>query len=84
MDGMGILPFYTGICKHDGLNSNSSIKTVTIPSATATTFGNLKWVIENERQTWAQQMYDLLLNAKAAVDEAKDNSKTCCGNEPAY
>lgn len=35
----------------------------------------LGWVIENENQTWAKQMQDLLLEIKATVDEHKDNSK---------
>ena len=77
MDDMGILPFYTGICKHDGLNSYFKYKNCYHSLCNDHHLRELKWVIENERQTWAQQMYDLLLNAKAAVDEAKDNSKTC-------
>jgi transposase len=77
MDDMGILPLYTGTCKHDGLNAYFKYTNCRHSLCNDHHLRELKWVIENERQTWAQQMYDLLLDTKAAVDEAKDNSKTC-------
>jgi transposase len=36
----------------------------------------LTWVFENLDQEWARQMYELLLDAKKAVDDAKENGKT--------
>jgi transposase len=36
----------------------------------------LIWVIETGNQAWAQQMNELLLAIKAAVDDQKENSKT--------
>jgi hypothetical protein len=77
MDDMGILPFYTGTSKHDGLKAYFKYTNCRHSLCNDHHLRELKWVIENERQTWAQQMYDLLLDAKAAVDEAKENSKTC-------
>ena len=77
MDDMGILPSYTGTCKHDGLNSYFKYTNCHYSLCNDHHLRELKWVIENERQTWARRMYDLPLNAKAAADEAKDNSKTC-------
>jgi len=77
MDDMGILPFYTGICKHDGLKPYFKYTNCSHSLCNDHHLRELKWVIENECQTWAHQMYDLLLDAKAAVDKAKDNSKTC-------
>jgi len=77
MDDMGIMPFYTGISKHDGLKAYFKYTNCRHSLCNDHHLRELKWVIENERQTWAQQMYDLLLDAKAAVDEAKENSKTC-------
>ena len=76
MDEMGILPFYTGIAKHDGLPAYFKYKELINSLCNAHHLRELTWVIENEHQAWAQQMYDLLLDAKAAVDEAKENWKT--------
>lgn len=75
MDDMGILPFYTGTCKHDGLSAY--FKYCCYSLCNDHHLRELKWVIENEQQSWAQQMYNLLLDAKAAVDEAKENSRPC-------
>ena len=81
MDDMGILPFYTGIAKHDCLNAYFKYPNFNNSLCNAHHLRELVWVIENERQVWAQQMFDLLLSAKAAVDEAKDNAKTHLGLE---
>ncbi len=81
MDEMGILPFYNGIAKHDGLPAYFKFTNCIHSLCNDHHCRELKWVIENERQNWAQQMYGLLLDAKAAVDEAKDNSKTCLALE---
>lgn len=77
MDVMGILPFYTGTCKHDGLKAYFKYTDCRHSLCNDHHLRELKWVIENERQTWAHQMYDLPMDAKAAVEEAKENSKTC-------
>jgi transposase/uncharacterized coiled-coil protein SlyX len=76
MDEMGILPFYTGIAKHDCLYAYFKYKGCNHSLCNAHYLRELTWVIENLNQVWAQQMYDLLLDAKTAVDEAKDNAKT--------
>ncbi len=76
MDEMGILPLYTGIAKHDALPPYFKYKNFLDSLCNAHHLRELTWVIENEHQVWAQQMYDLLLDAKAAVDEARENGKT--------
>ena len=76
MDEMGILPLYTGVAKHDGLPAYFKYKELINSLCNAHHLRELTWVIENEHQSWAQQMYDLLLQIKAAVDEARENSKT--------
>jgi transposase/uncharacterized coiled-coil protein SlyX len=76
MDEMGILPLYTGIAKHDCLPPYFKYKDFIDSLCNAHHLRELTWVFENLNQVWAQQMYDLLLDAKAAVDEAKENSKT--------
>jgi transposase len=77
MDEMGILPFYTGVAKHDGLKVYFKYTNCDHSLCNDHHLRELTWVIENEKQTWAQQMHDLLLDIKTAVDEAKENSKTC-------
>jgi transposase/uncharacterized coiled-coil protein SlyX len=76
MDEMGILPLYTGVAKHDGLPAYFKYKELINSLCNAHHLRELTWVIENEHQSWAQQMYDLLLQIKAAVEEARENSKT--------
>lgn len=76
MDEMGILSSYTGIAKHDGLPAYFKYKGCDHSLCNAHHLRELTWVIENERQDWAGQMYDLLLDAKKAVDETRANLKT--------
>jgi transposase len=56
MDEMGILPFYTGIAKHDGLPAYFKYEGFDHSLCNAHHLRELTWVIENENQTWAQQM----------------------------
>ena len=61
---MGILPFYTGIAKHDCLHAYFKYKNCSHSLCNAHHLRELTWVIENERQVWAQQMYELLLDCQ--------------------
>jgi len=81
MDDLGILPFYKGIAKHDGLSSYFKYIDCLHSLCNVHHLRELVWVIENEHQIWAGQMKELLLEILAAVDDAKDNSKTCLGLE---
>lgn len=74
MDAMGILPFYTGIAKHDSLHPYFKYDNCDHSLCNEHHLRELTAVIENEKQSWAQQMYDLLLEIKAAVDEQKEKS----------
>lgn len=51
MDDMGILPFYTGISKHDGLKAYFKYTNCRHSLCNDHHCRELKWVIENERQT---------------------------------
>ncbi len=75
MDEMGILPFYTGISKHDCLYAYFKYPNFSDSLCNDHHLRELTWVIENLNQAWAQQMSDLLLDALGAVNEAKANSK---------
>jgi transposase len=75
MDELGILPFYTGIAKHDFWKAYFKYVLCGHSLCNDHHLRELTWVIENERQVWAQQRYDLLLEIRSAVNEAKENSK---------
>jgi transposase len=76
MDAMGILPYYTGVAKHDCLHAYFKYLNCSHSLCNAHHLRELTWVFENLDQVWARQMYELLLDAKRAVDDAKENSKT--------
>jgi hypothetical protein len=75
MDELGILPFYTGIAKHDFWKAYFKYVDCGHSLCNDHHLRELTWVIESERQVWAQQMYDLLLEIRSVVNEAKENSK---------
>jgi transposase len=75
MDELGILPFYTGIAKHDFWKAYFRYVLCGHSLCNDHHLRELTWVIENERQVWAQQMYDLLLEIRSVVNEAKENAK---------
>jgi transposase len=75
MNEMGILPFYTGIAKHDFWKPYFLYQLCRHSLCNDHHLRELVWVIENMRQTWAGQMHELLLAIRAVVNEAKDNSR---------
>jgi transposase len=76
MDAMGILPYYTGVAKHDCLHAYFKYTKCSHSLCNAHHLRELTWVFENLDQKWARQMYELLLDVKKAVDDAKENGKT--------
>ena len=76
MDAMGILPYYTGVAKHDCLHAYFKYTNCSHSLCNAHHLRELTWVFENLDQVWARQMYELLLDVKKAVDDAKENGKT--------
>ena len=74
MDEMGILPFYTGIAKHDSLSPYFKYDNCKHSLCNEHHLRELTGVIENDKQSWAQQMHDLLLEIKVAVDDQKEES----------
>jgi len=75
MDEIGILPLYTGIAKHDFWKAYFKYVNCIHSLCNDHHLRELTWVIDNERQVWAQQMYDLLLEIRSVANEAKENSK---------
>ena len=76
MDDMGVLPLYEGIANHDGLQTYFKYGCVH-SLCNDHHLRELTWVIENTKQVWAGRMHELLLDALKAVNDAKENSKTC-------
>jgi transposase len=75
MDDMGILPLYSGIAKHDFWKAYFKYVACGHSLCNDHHLRELTWVIENEHQVWAQQMYDLLLEIRSVVNEAKKDSR---------
>jgi len=70
LDAIGILPSFGGVSVHDGWRSYWAY-----PCQHATCnvhlLRDLTFLIEEHQQEWAQQMQDLLLSMKAAVEQAR-------------
>lgn len=75
MDEMEILPVYKGVAKHDFWKAYLKYS-CDHSLCNAHHLRELTAIVENENQVWAEQMKELLLDIKAAVDEQKENSKT--------
>jgi transposase/FtsZ-binding cell division protein ZapB len=64
---VGILPIYSGVLVHDHLKGLYSFD-CDHAECNAHILRYLKAVIENKKRKWAQDMIDLLIEAKSAVD----------------
>jgi transposase len=70
LDAIGILPGFVGVSVHDGWRSYWAY-----PCQHATCnvhlLRDLTFLMEEQQQAWAEQMKDLLLSMKAAVEQAR-------------
>lgn len=67
LDALGILPQFTGVLVHDGWRPYASYA-CDHALCNAHHLRELVFIVETTQQTWAQQMMDLLLQAKAEVE----------------
>lgn len=75
MDAMDILPHFEGIGVHDGWASYAQYE-CEHSACKAHHLRDLIFIVERYQQPWAQDMIDLLLEAKQAVEEAIETGKT--------
>jgi transposase len=74
LDAIGILPGFGGVSVHDGWRSYWAYG---CQHATCNVhlLRDLTFLVEEHQQDWAQQMKDLLLSMKAAVEQARAESR---------
>jgi transposase len=76
MDDIGILPKRAGPVVHDGFSSYPQYQQANHALCNAHHLRELIFVAEHYEQTWAEGMIELLLEIKAAVDEARQQDAT--------
>jgi transposase len=75
ISGIDILPRYEGVCVHDGFSSYGRYGQCRHAQCNAHILRELNYVIETSRAGWAQEMKALLLEIKAAVEEAREGGR---------
>jgi transposase/regulator of replication initiation timing len=75
MDSIGILPEFKGTLVHDGFKSYWQYNNFTHSLCNAHHLRELKYVYEEEGQSWASNMIELFLEIKDEVEESKERLK---------
>ena len=75
ISGIDILPRYEGVCMHDGFSSYDQYQQCRHAQCNAHLLRELNYVIETSKARWALEMKALLLEMKAAEDEARNGGK---------
>jgi transposase len=81
MEAIGVLPQYHGVAIHDHWKPYNKYD-CRHGFCNAHHIRELKFVIEQHHQSWAQKMINLLVGAKQMVEEAKLKGKRRLGAEP--
>jgi transposase len=75
ISGIDILPSYKGVAVHDGFSSYEQYRQCRHAQCNAHLLRELNYVIETGKAAWAKGMKALLLEIKAAVDEAREGGR---------
>ncbi len=75
ISGIDILPWYEGVCVHDGFSSYDQYERCRHAQCNAHLLRELNYVIETSKPRWAVQMKVLLLEIKAAVAKAREGGR---------
>jgi transposase len=76
LDSMAILPKFEGVAVHDGWRPYADYP-CTHALCNAHHLRELVYVVESTNQPWAQQMIDLLVQAKSEADASRSQGKNC-------
>ncbi|MBC7932652.1 MAG: IS66 family transposase [Rubrivivax sp.] len=75
ISGIDILPRYEGVCVHDGFSSYDQYERCRHAQCNAHLLRELNYVIETSKPRWAAGMKELLLEIKAAVEDARQGGR---------
>jgi transposase len=75
ISGIDILPRYEGVCVHDGFSSYDQYRRCRHAQCNAHLLRELNYVIETSKPRWAVGMKELLLEIKAAVEDARQGRR---------
>jgi transposase len=75
LDAMGIFPVFKGKAVHDGYGSYFQYENITNALCNAHHLRDLIFIRDQYQQTWASEMIELLLEIKAAVEDAQPDQQ---------
>jgi transposase len=76
INGIDILPRFEGVVVHDGFSSYDQYERCRHAQCNAHILRELNYVIETGKAVWAREIKPLLLEIKAAADEARESGRT--------